>query len=46
MQPRPGPARPGPPRPAPGLGCGEAGDPPDADGHDTLIFVADIIAAL
>jgi peptidylprolyl isomerase len=30
----------------PGLGYGQAGDPPDVDGHDTLIFVVDILAAL
>lgn len=28
------------------LGYGRAGDPPDVDGHDTLIFVVDILAAL
>ena len=27
----------------PGLGYGQAGDPPDVDGHDTLIFVVDIL---
>jgi len=30
----------------PGLGYGQAGNPPDVDGHDTLIFVVDILAAL
>jgi FKBP-type peptidyl-prolyl cis-trans isomerase len=30
----------------PSLGYGQPGDPPDADGHDTLIFVVDILAAL
>ena len=30
----------------PALGYGQAGDPPDVDGHDTLIFVVDILAAL
>jgi peptidylprolyl isomerase len=30
----------------PSLGYGPAGDPPDVDGHDTLIFVVDILAAL
>ena len=29
----------------PSLGYGRAGDPPDVDGHDTLIFVIDILAA-
>jgi FKBP-type peptidyl-prolyl cis-trans isomerase len=30
----------------PGLAYGQAGDPPDVDGHDTLVFVVDILAAL
>jgi len=30
----------------PGLGYGQAGHPPDVDGHDTLIFVVDVLAAL
>jgi peptidylprolyl isomerase len=29
-----------------GLGYGQAGDPPDADGHDTLVFLADILTVL
>jgi peptidylprolyl isomerase len=29
-----------------GVGYGQAGDPHDVDGHDTLIFVVDILAAL
>ena len=30
----------------PSLGYGRAGNPPDVDGHDTLIFVIDILAAM
>jgi hypothetical protein len=30
----------------PGLGYGQAGDRPDVDGHDTLIFAVGILAAL
>jgi peptidylprolyl isomerase len=30
----------------PSLGYGRAGHPPDVDGHDTLIFVVDILATL
>jgi hypothetical protein len=30
----------------PDPGYGQAGDPPDVDGHDTLIFAVDILAAL
>jgi len=30
----------------PGLGYGQAGDPPDVDGHDTLVSVADILTVL
>ncbi len=30
----------------PKLGYGQAGNPPDVGGHDTLVFVIDILAAV
>jgi peptidylprolyl isomerase len=30
----------------PGLGYGQAGALPDVDGHDTLVFVVDILTVL